>query len=145
MEILLGFKDTFNDLLIDKELTVKEFSKQLCTLPSVVSEWKNNPVNHKMKTVLKVADYFKCSLEFLCGKTTIYLDYQPQSCPVFKDRIVQVLKECKCSTYALYKYTDIKPSQYHRWRKGAEPWLSSLGILSDYLGVTLDYLIGRDS
>ena len=92
MDILLGFKDTFNDLLIDKELTVKEFSKQLCTLPSVVSEWKNNPVNHKMKTVLKVADYFKCSLEFLCGKTTIYLDYQPQSCPVFKDRIVQVLK-----------------------------------------------------
>ena len=57
MDILLGFKDTFNDLLIDKELTVKEFSKQLCTYKIVVSEWKHNPVNHKMKTLLKVAYY----------------------------------------------------------------------------------------
>lgn len=145
MDVLLGFKNTFNELLTERNVSLKELSERLCTIPSVVSEWKNKLVDVKLKSLVKIADYFNCSLEYLCGKTAVYLDYEPKPCPAFGERITKVLKECKYSSYKLFKNTSIKPAQYHHWRTGTEPLLSSLEVIAEKLEITLDYLIGRDS
>lgn len=144
MDILLGFKNTFNELLQDRDIGVIKLSMQLHMLPSIVSKWKNSLVDLKLKSLIKLVDFFDCSLDYICGRSNMVLDYNPKVCPKFGERIVTVLKACNCSSYKLFQNTSIKPAQYHHWRTGTEPLLSSLGIIADYLGITLDYLVGRD-
>lgn len=144
MDVISGFKDTFNELLKESDKTIKQVSIELNTSPFVVLKWKHKLTDVKLKSLIKLADYFDCSVEFLCGKTKRQKDFEPRRCPPFGERMVKVLKEKGCSTYRLFKDTAIKPAQYHHWRKGTEPLLSSLETVAEYLGVTLDYLIGRD-
>lgn len=144
MDILSGFKNTFNELLRERNVSEREFAKQLNTLPSVVSEWKNKSIDIKLKSLIKIADFFECSLEFLCGRSAICVDYSSKPCPPFGERLAEVLKEVGCSSYKLLKNTAISPAQYHYWRKGTEPRLTSLGVIADYLEISLDYLVGRE-
>ena len=144
MDILLGFKNTFNELLCEKDISAKEAGRLLNTLPSVVSKWKNKAEDLKLKSVIKIADFFDCSLEFLCGHTAEQLNYTPQLCPPFGERIVTVLHECNCSSYKLFKSKIVSPAQYQHWRTGTEPLLSSVAKIANYLNVTIDYLVGRD-
>ncbi len=145
MNILLGFRNTFNELLKDSEKSITELSKELNTSPYVISRWKNRNVDIKMRSLIRLSDYFNCSLEYLCGKTSTYLDYNPKTCPKFSKQVVKVLKDCKSSSYSLFKDTKIKPAQYHNWKKGTEPLLTSLETIAEYLDITLDYLVGRES
>ena len=144
MDVLAGFTETFNDLIKENEKSVKNLSTELGTSPFVIQKWKNHSVDLKLKSIIKLADYFNCSIEFLCGKTRTYLDYTPKECPKFGDWILELLKQCNSSSYKLLKDTSIKPAQFHYWRKGIEPLLSSLEVIAEYLDITLDYLIGRD-
>lgn len=144
MDVLSGFKDTFGELLKESYKSIKQISVELDTSPYVVLKWKHRLTDVKLKSLIKIADYFECSVEFLCGKTKNHIEFTPKVCPPFSERIISVLKENKCSTYRLFKDTSIKPAQYHYWRKGTEPLWSSLETVAEYLGITLDYLIGRD-
>ena len=144
MDVLNGFRNTFNELLKDSEKSINELSEDLNTSPYVILKWKNRTVDLKMRSLIKIADYFDCSLEYLCGKTQVFLDYEPKACPLFCDRIVTVLSECHVSSYSLFKNTKVRPAQYHHWRTGTEPLLSSLETIAEHLEITLDYLLGRD-
>lgn len=143
--ILAQFRRILNELIDEKGLSTKELSHELQVSYFVLLKWKNHCRNPRLDSLLKLADYFNCSIEFLCGKTTEFLNYVPnRSCPRFGDRIDSVLKECHKTAYQLFKNTSIKNSQYHYWKQGAEPLLTSLETIAEYLGVTIDYLVGRD-
>lgn len=144
MDILTSFRETFNELLLERDITVKRLSEDIGKSPIVVLRWKNQNKDLKLKSLITLADYFNCSLEFLCGKTDVALDYVPKPCPAFAEWLPTVLVSCNKTSYQLFKHTGIKASQFHYWKTGTEPLLSSLEILSEYLTVTLDYLVGRD-
>lgn len=144
MDVIVGFRNTFNYLLSDSGKSMATIGRESGISPYVIMKWKKQSVDPKAKTLIKLADYFNCSIEYLCGKTNDYLDYKPQSCPAFGERLVEVLKASGWSSYKLFKQTKISPAQYHRWRKGMEPLLSSLEAIAEALDVTLDYLVGRN-
>lgn len=144
MDVFVGFRNTFNYLLNDSGKSIAAIGRDLGTSPYVIMKWKKQAVDPKEKTLIKLADYFNCSIEYLCGKTNEYLDYEPRSCPAFGERIVDVLKSSGWSSYKLFKETKISPAQYHGWRTGTEPLLSSLEAIAEALDVTLDYLVGRN-
>ncbi len=144
--VLIQFRRTLNELIDEKGLTTKELSHELQISYFVLLKWKNHYRNPRLGSLLKLADYFNCSIEFLCGKTTEFLNYVPNRiCPKFGDRIDSILKQCNNTAYQLFKNTSIKNSQYHYWKKGSEPVLTSLEAIAEYLGITIDYLVGRDS
>lgn len=97
-----------------------------------------------MESIIKLVDYFNCSIEYLCGNTLTVLEFEPKPCPPFGDWMQMVLKHCGKTSYQLFKETSIKSSQYYYWRKGAMPLLTSLDVIASYLDITLDYLVGRD-
>ena len=144
MNVLVGFKETFNDLLKESEKTLDEIAADLHTSKSVISKWKNHTKDLKMKSLIKLADYFNCSVEFLCGNSRDQLNYTPKECPPFCTYIKTVLASCKVSAYKLVKNTSISRAQFHRWSKGTEPLLTSLETVAEFLDITLDCLIGRD-
>ncbi|MCL2375636.1 MAG: hypothetical protein FWC82_03855 [Firmicutes bacterium] len=54
------------------------------------------------------------------------------------------MKEFKCSTYRIISDKIISGGHLGSWKKGSEPTVITLIPIAKYLGVTLDYLVGRE-
>lgn len=62
----------------------------------------------------------------------------------FSDRLKQLRHEAKLSQMGLSNIVDITPAAIGHWEaERTEPSLEMLCKLSDYFGVTTDYLLGR--
>ncbi len=144
MDVLKGFSERLIELMQENGLNAEKLSKKLGVAPTIIRRWCLPQKDIYYSNLLQVANYFNCSLDFLCGRSDIVLDFVPQECPPFMEWLPTVIKERGKSTYKIFKDTRIKSSYFAKWRKGREPLLSSLGILADYLDCSLDRLVGRD-
>lgn len=140
-----GFKTTLKELLTDNGFNATSFSRAIGVNMFVVRKWLNEVKDVKLKSLIKIADFFGCSLEYLCGKSDVLLTYEPQPLPPFDERIKTVLHSCGKTSYRLLTDTAIAPSQYHGWLHGTMPMLTTLETIAEYLNGTLDYLVGRQS
>lgn len=144
MDVLKGFSERLIELMQENGLNAEKLSKKLGVAPTIIRRWCLPQKDIYYSNLLQVANYFNCSLDFLCGRSDVVLDYIPKECPPFMEWLPTVIKERGKSTYKIFKDTRIKSSYFAKWRKGREPLLSSLGILADYLDCSLDRLVGRD-
>jgi len=144
MDILSNFSERLIELMEEHDLNPESLGKVMKVDPTTIRYWKKPEKNIYISNLIKVADYFKCSLDFLCKRSETYLDYTPKKCPTFMKWLPTIIKENGKTTYRVFKDTRIKSSYFALWRKGSEPLLSSLGELADYLDCTLDRLVGRD-
>ena len=143
-EIVEKFKLTLKDLIEQKRMGICDLARELNTSRFVIHKWLVVAKDMRFSALIKLADYFNCSVEYLCGKTDVYLGYVPKELPKFSDRLKEVLAECNISSYKLCKDTKIMSTQLHQWTYHTRPMLNNLEIIAEYLGVTIDYLIGRD-
>lgn len=60
-------------------------------------------------------------------------------------RILDILKEFNMSAYKVSKGTGISESLFSKWKTNPTSEISSknLAKIADYLGVSIDYLLGR--
>ncbi len=124
---------------------IGELATELNTSRFVLHKWLSSAKDMRLDSLVKLADYFDCSIEYLCGRTEVYLGYAPKKeLPNFAARLKRVAAECGLSLYRLFKDTKIMTTQYHQWKYHTQPMLNNLDRLSEYFGVTIDYLIGRD-
>jgi DNA-binding helix-turn-helix protein len=144
MDVLKGFSERLIELMQENGLNAEKLSKKLGVAPTIIRRWCLPQKDIYYSNLLQVANYFNCSLDFLCGRSDVVLDFVPKECPPFMEWLPTVIKERGKSTYKIFKDTRIKSSYFAKWRKGREPLLSSLGILADYLDCSLDRLVGRD-
>ena len=143
MDILTKFAEKLNDLMKENDLNAERLGK----LSGITSQQIRRYAHGKdiyLSTLLRLVDYFKCSLDYISSRSNTYIDFTPKECPPFMEWLPTVIKECGKTTYQIFEYTQIKSSYFAGWRKGSEPLLSSLVILADYLDCSLDRLIGRD-
>ncbi len=143
-EIVEKFKSTFKDLMEQKGIGIGELAKELHTSRFVIHKWLTVAKDMRINSLLKIADYFKCSIEYLCGRTDVYLGFKPREIPKFSDRLKEVLAESGKSAYRLFRDTKLMPTQLHQWKYHTQPMLNNLVVMADYLDVSLDYLIGRE-
>lgn len=145
MENLSNFSERLFDLMQEKGIKSEQLSKEIGISGSIIRRWCKNDPNILLGNMLKVADFFQCSLDFLAGRTEHKLDFMPKSCPPFNKRFRYVLEKCGVSTYELRNNTKIQGLHIHKWDNGSDPKLSSLLEIADYLKITLDYLVGREN
>jgi len=143
MEKLSNFSESLTELMLEKNLTTISLGLAIGVNDSTVHCWKVGKHKLKLSTALNLANYFECSLEFLMGRTEIRLNYTPQKCPPFFERLLAVMKEYGKSQYRLTKEI-LSRGHFSFWKKGADPFIDTLLNLSDYFECTLDYLVGRD-
>ena len=60
-------------------------------------------------------------------------------------RILQIMEERKITAYKLAKGTGISESLFSKWKEAPSSKVSSgnLVLIADYLGCSVDYLLGR--
>ena len=144
MEEQIKIGESITELLNANNIDNKTFAEAMGVSCSTVSRWKNNLIHMRLSQIVKIADYFNCSLNFLVGRSDNLLDFQPQTCPPFYPYFRELLKKKNISRNQINKETRVKSSHFVDWKNGADPHILSLIELADYLDVTLDILVGRE-
>ena len=138
------FGDRLSDLMLKENVKATELAAAIGVNTSSVNDWKRGKFQMYLSNLIKVADFFNCSLEYLADRTDTLLDYAPKPCPPFYARFREVMEERGKTRYRMTIDTGIKDSYFTEWSKGSDPHVVSVTEAADYLGVTLDYLVGRD-
>lgn len=140
----LKIGERINELLMIKGTDNKTFAKAMDVNVSTVSRWRKNTKYMRLSQIVKVADFFGCSLDFLVGRTETMIDFQPCPCPPFYPHLRELLAQKGISRNQINRETRVKSSHFVDWKRGADPHILSLLELSDYLDLSLDVLVGRE-
>ncbi len=143
MEIKIG--ERISELLNEKNISDQEFAQAVGVNRTTVNRWKRSAKLMRLSQIVKIADYFNCSLDFLTGRSEQVIDFQPKELPAFYENFRCILEKRGISRNQINKETRIKSSHFVDWKKGADPHIFSLIELAEYLEITLDCLVGRDN
>ena len=94
-------------------------------------------------TLIKMADYFSVSMDYLLGRTTIN-NFTKSTNTSFSVRFEELCKEKDVSHYKVSRDCFFDKSNISRWiLKGYLPTLDILDMITNYFKVSLDYILGR--
>ena len=100
-----------------------------------------------LPNALILADYFSCSLDFLCGLEEIQSRFTyKRSCDakIFIERYNQLLKQKRSNDNRISIELGFARNCSMRWRKNMTfPTLSILAKMAVYFAVPIEYLVGR--
>lgn len=140
----MNYNEKINDLLFDNKITVKKLATDLNVSRTTVYRWINGESQLSLNNLVLLADYFKCSTDFILDTTQNFFTVMPKQLPKFSIRLREVMKEKQISTYKLRQISKYESIYFQKWDKGIEPLASTLLELSKILDCTIDYLIGRE-
>ena len=140
-----NFSERLKELMYDcGDIKSERLGAEIGVSGQSVRGWCEGTQSISLSHLLKLADYFNCSLEFLLARSDIECDYTPRPCPPFYERFREVMKEKGVTRYRMAKESKIKDSYFPAWSRGADPNVDSVMEAADYLNVSIDYLVGRD-
>lgn len=146
MQISVEFQNRFKELTEESDFGNKTIAAEKIGITyATFSKIYNYGIVPKVSVLIKIADRFGVSLEYLLAHTDDDRFLKAEPPKAFKDRLI-LLKEQKGlkSFYALADQVHIHKSNISQWLiKDYLPDIESLEILADYFGVSLDYLLGR--
>ena len=139
MAITLG--ERLKELLDDMELTADAFAHKIGVSVSAAAKWirENPPV--KLFNILKMASFFQCSADFICGRTDHQGKFNPIA-PTFPARFIALIEKSGETKAVIFKKLGLNRHALYDWQKGFVPLSVNLIAIADYFGVTVDYLIG---
>ena len=125
-----------------------DFSRTELKEQMQVSSSFNNALNYGIiptpKTLIKIADYFGVSLNYLLGYDKENNFVPSADNKRFNDRFTELCKEKSATHYRVGTDCGFDKSLISRWlSKNYLPSLEIAEILSAYFKVSLDYLFGR--
>ena len=140
------FSKNIKEIVDNQSLSVEELSKQLgFKYKGIIYGWINGRVP-RLKNVVTFADYFNLSLDYLFGRIDIDSEIKKfKKCPPFDQQLKLILKQKNISQNKLIRETNFSAGHLYKWfNKKLTPKMDTIIELADYLGVSLDYLVGRE-
>ena len=64
-----SFKDILKDLRLEKGLGQSDLAKKLQCSKSIISMWENGKREPSMHCIIKIADFFDITTDYLLGRT----------------------------------------------------------------------------
>lgn len=141
---IFAFVETIKDYITVNNMTVTEFAKKLGCKEYCVIRWLKGINVPSLEYVIMVADYLKCSVDYVLGLTdnNSYNPYYKQV--TFAERFLLMQKKTGKSFNQIAKICGVTSSNISKWiLRGQLPKPQTVCILSDYFDCTADYLIGR--
>ncbi len=143
--LLSDFVENLNELMIDNDLSVKTFCEKLNIGKSELYRCLKKENLIAFASIIKIADYFCCSIDYLLGLAPYLSDDKLNYTPPFNIAFAQILEEHGITRYQLNKYSKISSSSIDNWYNGVHsPSLDNVIRLTKYFNCTIDKLLGRD-
>lgn len=137
------FKDSLNELLTLNNMRPIDLSRKLKIDHTIIGDWLNHNAVPKLDKLIKVANFFDCSLDYLLQRSDIK-EYSKSSVSVsFFERLNILISERKICPAKVMDDCKISRNQFYYWKHGRIPVISTIESLADYFGCSVDYLVGR--
>ena len=137
----LSLSESITELLQDNHLCADALGKKIGVSGSIVARWirENKPI--KLHNLIKIAQLFDCSVDFVCGRADKKGKFSaiPQT---FPQRVIILIEESTETKGAILNKIGLNYNIVYTWSKGITPLSSSLIALADYFRCSVDYLIG---
>lgn len=139
------FAERFNELMFYEKLTVKELANDTGLIPSTIYNYLKSNRLPVVSVLIKLADYFKCSVDFLLALTDDNSFTKIIECPPFAVQFPILVKYFNKTKYRIAKDTDITESTIYTWLNGSSvPNIESILRLAKYFDCTIDAILGRE-
>ncbi len=144
-ELCANFVENLKELLFEQGLTVKEFAQKLGIYESTVYNYMRGSRQPNLRLLIRIADYFSCSVDFLLGRVPEYGEVAYRACPPFPQQLAFLMSYFNVNKYRLCKEVPVTHSVIYAWQSGrSEPTLDYAVRLADYFGCTVDFIVGRE-
>ena len=138
------FQNRINELIVFDEKEKVKTCKQIGVDARAISLAKDFGIIPATQSLIKIADYFNISIEFLLGYTEDDSFTPAQKPSNFADRLRTLIEKDGNTPYKLALKWHVDKSYLTRWLQGKfVANISSLEIIADYFDVSIDYLLGR--
>lgn len=98
------------------------------------------------EVAVKLADYFKCTLDFMFARDDRNRARRFSACPPFSHRLRDILRENGLSNAQFLERTGVSEAVFYRWLNGTRrPTAESIARIADGLDRTMDYVAGREA
>lgn len=144
MSLSTIFQKRFNDIINETDYKRAELSKLIPISQSSLSNALSYGIIPSVKTLIRVADFFDISINFLLGKTDEENFIKSSTVTTFHQRFESLCVEKEVTHYKVASDCLFDKSSISKWfSKNFIPELEILELLCDYFNVSLDYLLGR--
>lgn len=146
MALSQNFQNRFVELA--DELDEKSKSKR-AKIIGISNTTYSNAYNYgiipKTSSLIRIADYFNISIEYLIANTDDEHFEKSLHPTLFKDRLLTLQQEKGISTvYELSQRIHIHRNNIAQWNKlDCIPLIDDVIIIADHFNVSIDYLLGR--
>ena len=132
------FAEQLKTLRKKNSLTQKELAEKVGVKQNSYANWENGNREPNIEMLVRIADYFDVSLDYLLGGKMKNITEEFSLC------LKKLRMKRKLSQKQIAEELKISQQQYSKWEGGIiTPNAETLVRLADYLDVSVDYLLGR--
>lgn len=143
MDNVSKFCERLRELMDENQITPENLAKAIDY--NEVYHWLSGKYMPSFNNLISLADYFKCSINYLVGLDDEYLPTSFKKCPPFSVSLPFILKECGSNIYRLSKASKIDRRTIYDWIEGQYlPSLENLIKIAASLNCPIDYIVGRE-
>lgn len=140
------FAERLNYLLFEQKINAKTFARTVKISESCISDYLQGIHLPTVANLVKIADFFNRSVDFLLGREEENANLTFKPCPPFCERLEFLLQRFDRSSYFIYSGAGIPKSVYYDWKCGKrQPAVENIIKLADLLECRIDYVLGRES
>lgn len=144
MNNLSNFSEILDSLLFERELTPLQVASSIGTDITCITRYLRNQRKPSIENLVKLADLFQCSTDFLLGRESENYVSVFYPCPPFAEQLKVLQKHFKCPWWSFYKNAHVSSSRFYEWKNGKRtPSLDCVIALADGFACTVDFILGR--
>jgi len=144
MDILSNFSEMFDSLIFEQGIGIAQFSEKVGIDASTIYHYLQGAHAPTVENLVKIADYFQCTTDYLLGREQENYPAAFQPCPSFPEQLKNLKEYFECPWWTFYRKTKISPSRFYEWRNGKhKPTLDSIILLAEGFDCTVDFILGR--
>ncbi|MCX4313823.1 helix-turn-helix domain-containing protein [Pumilibacter muris] len=144
MDNLSKFAETLDSLMFEQKITATQLAAAIGLDLATISRALHAQYTPSVNTLLKLADFFNCTTDYLLGREPENYPSAFLPCPPFAEQLVRLKERFNCPWCHFYKHAQISASRFYEWKSGSrEPTLNGIIALADGFDVTVDYILGR--
>lgn len=140
------FAERLSDLIFDNNEIARNIAKEVGIGKTTIYEYLSGNKMPTLINLVKLADYFNCSTDYLLGLEPEQFEQSFNKCKSFSERFNEVLTQLNVTRYKLEQLTGIAESALYYWAKGKRiPTIEKIILVCDKLDCRVDFFIGRSN
>ncbi len=140
------FAERLSELIFDSKKTARDVAGEMAIGKTTVYEYLSGQKMPTLRNLVKLADYFGCSTDYLLGLEQEQTELTFAPCKPFPERFQEILQYFAISRYRLEQITGIAESALYYWAKGQKsPTVENVLLVCEKLDCRVDFFIGRSN